>query len=44
MKKELDRSKAIIKTKLGTLKDEVKAEQSRALIDDESEGSLLRFP
>lgn len=44
LKKNLDRSKTILNSKLGALKEEVKVEQSRSLKGRAAEGSLLRFP
>ena len=44
LKKDLDRSKAILKSKLGSLKEEVKIDQGQPLKGRAAEGSLLRFP
>lgn len=44
LKKDLEKSKMILKTKLGTLEKEVEVGQGRALKGRDAEGSLLRFP
>ena len=44
LKKDLDRSKIIIKSKLGALKEEIKIDQGQPLKGRAAEGSLLRFP
>lgn len=44
MNKELERSKTLLQTKLGALKEEVKVEGSLSLKGRAAEGSLLRFP
>ncbi len=44
LKKEVERSRMLLKTKLGTLEKEVEVGQGRSLKGREAEGSLLRFP
>ena len=44
LKKDLDRSKTILKSKLGSLKEEVKIEGGELLKGRAAEGSLLIFP
>ncbi len=44
LNKELNRSKTILKTKLGSLYEEVKIEEARPLKGRAAEGSLLKIP
>ena len=44
MKKELDRAKTLLETKLGNLKADVKIDKGRALKGREAESHLLKPP